>query len=232
MNPKVKRRLYALGGLFLAAILPILLYKIVKNLSADKVHMPAYYHPVSVQKVEKNGEMVDDTVYHKVADFKLTNQLGKEFDLYRDTRNKITVAHLFFCNCATICPQLTEHAEALQFAYRKRDSLLRILSITVDPVNDTVPAIRAYAQKRNANHDVWYFLTGDRKKIYSIARDELFLDSSSGDGGEEDFVHSEKFVLLDFNKHIRGYYNGLDSLEMIRLMDDITILALEKNPKP
>ncbi len=194
--------------------------------------MPGYYYPISVQQVEEDGKMVDDTVYQKVADFKLTNQLGQEFDFYRDTRDKISVAHLFFCNCATICPQLTKHAEALQYAYRKRDTLLRILSITVDPANDDVPAIRAYAQKRNANHDVWFFLTGNKEEIYNLARNELHLDSSEGDGGEDDFVHSEKFVLLDFNKHIRGYYNGLDSLDMIRLMDDITILALEKNPEP
>ncbi len=232
MSTKSKRRFYAFLGLFLAAILPFIMYQIVKYLSDDKVHIPGYYHPIGLDTVVEEGKTHIDTLYHTVSDFSLTDQMGQEFDLYRDTRDKVVVAHLFFCNCSTICPQLTLHAENLQYSYRKRDSLLRILSITVDPANDSVAAIRAYSQKRHANHDMWYFLTGDKKEIYRIAREELFLDSSEGDGGEDDFVHSEYFVLIDFNKHIRGYYNGLDSMELKRLKDDIALLPLEKNPKP
>ncbi len=232
MSTKTKRRLYAFLGLFLAAILPLLMYQIVKSLSDDKVQVPGYYHPIGLDTVMVDGHPQVDTTYHTVSDFQLTDQTGKLFDLYRDTKGKVVVAHLFFCNCRTICPQLTLHAEDLQHAYRKRDSLLSILSITVDPANDSVAALRAYAQKRHANHDMWFFLTGDKKEIYRIARKELFLDTSEGEGGEDDFVHSEYFVLLDFNKHIRGYYNGLDSMELKCLKDDIALIPLEKNPKP
>ncbi len=232
MSTQTKRRWYAFLGLFLAAILPFLMYQIVKSLSDDKVQIPEYLHPIGVDTIVTEEKKKVDTLYHTVGDFTLTDQMGQDFNLYRDTKDKVVVAHLFFCNCRTICPKLTQHAENLQYAYRKRDSLLRILSITVDPANDSVAALRAYAQKRHANHDMWYFLTGDKKEIYRIAREELFLDSSDGDGGDDDFVHSEYFVLLDFNKHIRGYYNGLDSMELKRLKDDIALIPLEKDPKP
>jgi protein SCO1/2 len=117
----------------------------------------------------------------------------------------------------------------LNKAFLKNDSSVRFISISVDPSTDSIPRLRTYADKYHANHDKWYFLTGDKKQIYNFARNELKLELTEGDGGENDFIHPDKFTLIDKYRNIRGYYNGLDS-DIVRLCaEDITYLMLEKN---
>jgi protein SCO1/2 len=81
------------------------------------------------------------------------------------------------------------------------------------------------------NHDKWWFLTGNKKEIYDFARHQLFVTALEGDGGPEDFIHTEKIILIDQKKKIRGYYNGLDSASVRQLAKDISVLALHKRPK-
>ncbi len=231
MQKKTRKRLYAFGGLFLAAILPFLMYKIVRSLSDDKISLPGYYHPIGLDTtLGADGQKRADTLYHTVSNFRLTNQLGQDFDLYRDTKGMVVVAHVFSSTCQKNCPKLSLHAENLQYAFRKRDTILRILSITTRPDIDDIPMIRKYAQDHHANHDMWYFLTGEKENIQNVVSHQLFIDTLQP--GVDSLSHSSYFVLLDFNKHIRGYYDGLDSMELKRLKDDIALLPMEKNPKP
>jgi protein SCO1/2 len=124
----------------------------------------------------------------------------------------------------------------LQRAFRKterrsNDTIMQLISITVNPERDSFPAMRAYANRYNANHDHWWFLTGSKKDIYDYARNELHVSVQPGDGGADDFIHTEKIVLLDKERYIRGYYNGLDSIDMKRCADDIVLLSMQKNKK-
>jgi protein SCO1/2 len=107
----------------------------------------------------------------------------------------------------------------------------QLISMTVNPAEDSVPVLRAYADHYKVNHDHWWFLTGDKKGIYEYARNQLGVIAGSGDGGPHDFIHTEKLVLLDKDRHIRGYYNGLDSAEIKRCADDIILLTLERKKK-
>ena len=77
----------------------------------------------------------------------------------------------------------------------------------------------------------WEFITGNKKEIYNIARMGYFVSASEGDGGEEDFIHSPLFVLVDKERHIRGYYDGTDSLEVGKLLVDIDVLLVESSKK-
>lgn len=108
------------------------------------------------------------------------------------------------------------------------DTIVQFISITVDPGHDTVQALRAYADRVGANHDRWWFLTGDKKTIYNFIRNELGIASGPGDGGADDFIHTEKFVLLDKNRFIRGYYDGLNDTSVRSCADDIVLLTLER----
>jgi protein SCO1/2 len=117
----------------------------------------------------------------------------------------------------------------LNKAFIKNDTSVRFLSISVDPLRDSVSKLRTYADQQHANHDKWFFLTGNKKAIYQYARKELFLDLVDGDGGVDDFIHPEQFILLDKYRNIRGYYNGLDSDKVRLCAEDITYLMLEKN---
>jgi protein SCO1/2 len=50
-----------------------------------------------------------------------------------------------------------------------------------------------------------------------------------GEGIDTSFIHTDKFVLFDRNRNIRGYYSGLDSASLVKLSADIIFLSLEKD---
>ena len=223
-------------GLVVALLLPLSFYLITARLSKGKVKMPRYY---LVEKVEPgNGSTPPDTVYHRVGDLTLTNQLGEKVSLNESLKGKSVVLDFFFTNCPTICPQLSKNMRQLQISFKKDpkkeaslDTIVQFISITVDPAHDSFQALRAYADRFGANHDKWWFLTGDKKTIYNFIRNQLGIATGPGDGGAEDFIHTEQFVLLDKDRYIRGYYNGLNDTDVRKCADDIVLLTLERKKK-
>ena len=89
--------------------------------------------------------------------------------------------------------------------------------------------LKRYADKYAVNHDTWWFLTGDKKKMYDYALNELKLGLQDGEGVDSNFIHTSKFVLIDKRRNVRGYYDGLDSTSMSKLAEDLTLLMLEKD---
>ncbi|MBZ0098258.1 MAG: SCO family protein, partial [Taibaiella sp.] len=108
---------------------------------------------------------------------------------------------------------------------------VHLVSISVDPEKDSVPALRLYADQHGADHDHWWFLTGERDKIYNYAYNELHVVMGREEEGIDKFIHTQKLVLLDKDRHIRGYYDGIDTAELRRCADDIILLTLEKKRK-
>jgi len=220
-----------IGGIAVAFLLPLSFYIIAKVLSKDKIALPDYYIAEGVDTVVEDGETYYDTIYHKVADVELTNQFGNKVSINNDLGDKIVVVNFFFTTCPTICPKLTQHVKMLQRAFKKNDTTVHLVSITVDPEKDSFPAIRQYADQNGVDHDHWYFMTGDRDLIYNYAYNELHVVMGEGRQGADDFIHSQQLVLLDKERHIRGYYDGLDTAELRRCADDIILLTLEKKRK-
>jgi protein SCO1/2 len=109
----------------------------------------------------------------------------------------------------------------------KHDPAVQILSFTVDPKNDDISVLNEYSQKFSISGDEWQFVTGEKEKIYHLARCGFILPVEDGDGSPEDFIHSEKFILVDGQKRIRGYYDGTDRDEVDRLLVEIAILKKE-----
>jgi len=219
-----KRYIIALAVAFL---LPLSIYYITRKMSVGVVHLPKYFITDRIDSGAVNGKMAYDTVYHKLADVQLINQLGHQVSLNKDLEGKILVIDFIFTHCPGPCPKLTRNMAMLQKAFKKTDTAIQLISITVDPVRDSFPALRVYADKFAVNHDHWWFLTGDKATIYNFARNELHLSVQPGDGGEDDFIHTEKFVLVDQYRYIRGYYDGADGAEMKRCSDDIVLLQFE-----
>jgi len=222
-------------GLAVAFLLPLSFYFIAKSLSKDKIHMPGHYGVEHVDSAMVDGKMQTDTGYHKTADLALTNQLGDKVTLNGTLAGRILVVDFFFVNCTSICPRLTGDMGLLQKAFRHNpkmenglDNSVQFVSITVNPERDSFPVLRKYADLFNANHDHWWFLTGDKKTIYNFARHELKLSVGDGDGGADDFIHSKQMVLIDANRNIRGYYDGLDTMQVRKCADDIVLLTMEK----
>jgi protein SCO1/2 len=238
MSNKATKGKRFLLGLAVAFVLPLSFYMIAKLLSKDKIHLPERYGVERVEKVIDNGKEYTDTIYHKTADLAVTNQLGDNVTLNGTLAGKILVVDFFFINCADVCPKLTGNMTILQKAFRRNrkienglDNAVHFVSLSVDPEKDTVTALRAYADRYHANHDHWWFMTGDKKAIYNYARNELKVATGPGDGGADDFVHTEKLVLIDAKRNIRGYYNGLDTADIKRCADDIVLLTMEKERK-
>jgi protein SCO1/2 len=189
-----------------------------------KSRLPVY-NPVDV-----NPRLVDDAVRHisrdhKVGTFNLTNQNGNSVT-EEDFIGKIYIADFFFTRCQTICPIMALNMSDLQKHYLD-DSEIKFLSHSVTPVMDSVPVLRAYANKNGAVDGKWEITTGDKKHIYNLARKSYFAVLDEGDGGEQDFIHTEQFILIDKKGQIRGFYDGTDKQEMDRIYKDIEILKKE-----
>jgi len=184
------------------------------------------YNPSDV-----NPRLVDFSVQHikndhKIADFTLVNQNGET--ITNDTyKNKIYVADFFFTRCATICPIMTTNMAALQKHFEADNEVL-FLSHSVTPVMDSIPVLKQYAQNKGVIDGKWHITTGDKKHIYELARKSYFAVLDEGDGGAQDFIHTEQFVLVDTKRQIRGFYDGTDTKEIERIIKDIEILKKEK----
>ncbi len=184
-----------------------------------------------------NPELVDSLLHgrgrginggdHCISNFELTDQLNQKISkklLY----NKIVVANFFFVSCPSICPKMTQNLLTIHRQYIEDSSLL-ILSHTVWPEVDQVPLLFSYAEKYDVNHNSWRFLTGKKEELCRLARQDYLAAPDINDpnfqhGSDADFIHTENIILLDTKQRIRGYYNGTDSLEMYRLLEDIEIL--------
>jgi protein SCO1/2 len=220
----------AVLALMLALVMPFAGYFIVDYLSKDAVHMPRrYFTPDSVVVTEKNGKATTDTIWHKVKNIEFTNQLGKKVSLY-DLKGKIIVIDFFFTRCPSICPGLARSMKRLQDSFLKNDSIVQFISISIDPEHDSVPQLRAFADRINANHDSWWFVTGNKKEIYDFALNELKAGLADTEV-DSSFIHTENFFLLDSSFIVRGWYNGFDTIKQAGLVQDIPLLMLEKDRK-
>ena len=218
-------------GIAVAIVLPLSFYFITREFSDGRLKIPAYYRVDRVDTLREDGKVTYDTIFHKVSDLTLTNQLGKQVSLNKDLKGKVLVIDFIFTSCPTVCPQLSGNMKDLQKAYiKKNPDLVQFISISVDPARDSVKALRAYADRFNADHDRWWFLTGNRDSIFNYAKNELGLILGDADV-PGDFVHSQKFVLIDTARNIRGYFNGQDKAETKKVADDIYILNVEKRKK-
>jgi protein SCO1 len=156
---------------------------------------------------------------HRVGSFSLVDQDGKT--VTEDAwKNKIVVANFFFTHCPAVCPKMMYQLKRVQ-AYA--DKKLVIASFSVDPERDSVPRLKYYAQQ-SAIKGNWSLLTGNKQQLYRFARKDLQIVATDGDGGPEDFIHSDNLVLIDKQKRIRGYYKGTDVSEVDRLIHDIAKL--------
>lgn len=198
---------------------PSVLYVVLTTGKHSFVRLPYY----GEKMLADNGK---DTIYHSIPSFKFVNQNGdtisdKTYD------GKIYVADYFFTTCKTICPKMTSELIRVQEKFAYTNGMVQILSHTVNPENDSVPVLKAYANMVHADQKMWSFVTGDKKQLYDLARNGYLLNALEGDGGPDDFIHSELFILVDKEKHIRGIYDGTKITEVSKLIDGIKVLMAE-----
>jgi protein SCO1/2 len=212
-------------ALFLVLILPVFFLLVFQPLG--KVPRPKAPHKLFATGVKEitndKGEKVQDSLYHTIPNFKFQTQNGDSMAL-DSLHGNIYVADFFFASCPGICPVLSHSLERVQEGFVK-DNNFKIVSFSVDPTNDSIPALRRYAALHGAVPGKWFFLRGSKEDVYSLARDGFYVTAKPDeDGGPEAFMHSEKLVLVDQDGNIRGYYSGVDSVRVNKLMGDIVLL--------
>ena len=210
-------------------------------MSDDAVNMPPRFYPDSVTTKKVKGKIITDTVWHRLPDIALTNQLGEKVswkDMMKDSTGKIIVADFFFTHCPTICPRLTGMMKWLQESVKKSEKVgdrtadyVQFLSFSIDPERDSVAALKKWADRFQVNSVNWWLLTGNKKEIYDLRINEMKLGLVDGNGVDTSFIHTDRFVLIDRDRIIRGYYHGLDSSSIAQLSEDIVLISLEKDRK-
>jgi protein SCO1/2 len=219
----------ALLALLLAAFVPAVSYLMVKYYSERAVQMPARYFYDSVAVTVKNGKTTTDTIWHHVKNISFINQLGKKVSL-DDLKGKIIVVDFFFTHCPTICPSMARSMKRLQSSFKQNDTIVQFLSISVDPEHDSVTQLKKFSDKFNVDPDTWWLVQGNKKEVYDFALNELKA-SVADVNVDTAFIHTENFFLLDRERIVRGWYNGLDSVLQAKLVRDIPLLMLEKDRK-
>lgn len=161
----------------------------------------------------------------RIQSFSFINQDEKQTTL-EDFNNKIIISDFFFSHCPVVCPKMTKSLKKVQNEFTN-DKNIHILSFTVDPERDNAAQLKDYSQRFGINTNQWTLLTGDKKELYKLARNSFMIAVTDGDGGPDDFIHSEKLVLVDAQRRIRGYYNGTNEKEVNKLLNDIKKLKNE-----
>lgn len=196
-------------------LLPVSLYAVVTWYGNQFSRLPVFTRALPGNKEQP----------YQVRPFSLINQDDKITGTAA-WEGKIAVVNFFFTHCPGICPKMTLNLLEVQKAFEGDDQVM-ISSLTVDPEHDSTLRLRQYAQQFGIRAGKWQLLTGSKKDIYRLARNGFGVVATDGDGGPQDFIHSDKLVLVDPQKRIRGYYNGTDKQEVQQLIRDIKKLKHE-----
>ena len=160
-----------------------------------------------------------------VPAFSLTERHGTTVTA-ADLAGRVWVADFVFTRCPDICPVLSTRMAALQESLAGGTDPVRLISISVDPAHDTPDVLAAYADRYHAGSD-WLFLTGSRDAVATLLRDGFRVAFSDEGPATSPVTHSDRFVLVDRQLRIRGYYHGNDPADLARLVDDAGRLRAE-----
>ncbi len=201
------------SSLFLS--LPVLLFIGACGVSEEK--LPVLQDP-KILVTEKSS--------HRISHFSFTDQDGKEVT-NATFQDKIYVADFIFLSCTTICPLMNTELQKAYEAFKDDDRVL-FLSHTIDPANDSIQALKHYADNLGVATNKWHFVTGNKDSIYTVAERDYFISAASDSTNTDGLVHAGGLILVDKNRNIRGVYDGTESTETERLIHDIRQLLKEQ----
>ena len=206
--------------------LPGFLYYLLNAKGKNRFKPLPVYGPKKVAKTSHKvrGKIIPDTIYHTIADFNLIDQDGKPVS-FKNFEKKILVVNFFYTNCPTLCHTVNANVDSLSENYGK-NKMVYFASVTVDPQRDKGEALKAYANKNTPLSTKRLFLTGDTTTIYNLARKGLLVDALQT--GDNEFIYSNKLILVDSERRIRGYYSGELRTDAARLNDEIKVLIAEE----
>lgn len=162
---------------------------------------------------------------HVIGDFHLVSQTGGAFTR-ADVDGRVHVASFIYTRCSGVCPMMVSQLKTVQAAIASRPDVL-LVSYSVTPADDTPEQLARFGEERGIDPSRWKLVTGDADEIYRLARESYFADDGRLDASQpasEQFLHTEKVLLVDANGRLRGVYNGTLPHEMEKLIQDIAVL--------
>jgi len=193
---------------------------------SSRVEILPYYNEATFTPIwsqEKNTQEEK----HTIPPFTLINQLGDTIS-DKTFNNKIYVTDFFFTFCPGICPKMTKNMGIIQEVFKDDNDIL-LLSHSVTPTHDTPEKLHQYAEANGVISSKWHLATGDKNEIYDLGRNQYFVEEDLGlSKTEDEFLHTENFILVDKQKRIRGIYNGLNKASVNQLIADVHTLKKEK----
>lgn len=166
-------------------------------------------------------------IFSAVPEFSFVETNGRRITL-AELKGKVWLVNFIYTNCPDTCPVQSAQMRQIQEDFQNEKDL-RLVSITVDPTRDTPQVLSQYAKRFSADPARWFFLTEEKETIYKFAQDgfrlgavELPHENRSESGATH--THSPRFVLIDRDAQIRGYYVSTDAEAMKRLSRDLKVL--------
>ena len=162
------------------------------------------------------------SILTQLPQFTLTERSGRALGL-EDLRGKIWIADFIFTRCPGPCPLMTSRMARLQSSLEGKSDV-RLVSFSVDPENDTPEELTRYANQYHADGQRWFFLTGEKSAIHQLAKNGFLV------GGVDDVMtHTTRFILVDKQARVRGYYDSNEEESLQRLIKDSVTLLHESN---
>jgi len=221
------RSLRLLQGMVLVCILliPILIFLFLKGFGKNEYDLPIFFQNGVDNPFQECP--IKDTTQHYIPAFAFTSQEGKTIGR-AEMEGKITIVDFFFTSCPSICPVMSKEMERVNDMFRDEPQV-QIMSISIDPEYDTPAVLKEYAEEHQAIPGKWHFLSGPKTETYQLARCGFVIPTIDGNGVPDDFVHTDKFILVDELGRIRGYYSGTNREEVDLLMLETKVLLNGNN---
>ena len=172
----------------------------------------------------------------RAPDFVLTNQ-DSILISNEDMNNKVYVLEFFFTRCPDICIEMNENMKLLDDKFGDSDDF-GIISITIDPKNDTPSTLKKYSEALNIKSQNWHFLTGERDYIYDLANNGFNIFANQDSNFIGGFEHQGYFALIDKDGYIRSrkdafgnpimYYLGVNDLNSTQQGVDMLFYDIKK----
>jgi len=170
--------------------------------------------PVLSYKIDNSGHKN----YYKINYEGFTNQLGEPFEM---EENKINIVNFFFTRCPSICPPMRTELISIAEEFSDFENIM-FISHTIDPKNDSVSVLKAYAEATGIPASTWQFIRASEEKTKLQA--EAYLTNFKPNEDGSDFYHSSFVALVDTQQQIRGFYNVLIKEDVERLKGDLKTL--------
>ncbi len=226
-----------LGALVLGVlVVPTILYILLTTGKHNITNVPHFGPKKPYTFTDKYGRVKNDTVYFSIPPYKLQGHNGKATGS-EQLDGKIYVASFYQSACTDSCTKtialLKELQDKLAREFRIKRGQVKLLSIALDAKTDSLPKLKATATRVGADAAIWTFANGDTATVYSLAQQGFLLNGFNPTPNAQGIVgHTHKLVLVDRERHIRGYFDGNSLADVNRLLEDIkTLIANYNLPK-